>query len=104
MGEVVMTFKQVLSKAKENNILAYKLVVATEVDNYLDINEIQVSEDTYEAMCEFVYDWVLNTDASANEVVDNLVRAIKNNDQFDFTVDSINDNWQELTDIINRMF
>jgi hypothetical protein len=99
-----MTFKQVLSKAKENNILAYKLVVATEVDNYLDINEIQVSEDTYEAMCEFVYDWVLNTDASANEVVDNLVRAIENNDQFDFTVDSINDNWQELTDIINRMF
>jgi hypothetical protein len=99
-----MTFKQVLSKAKENNILAYKLVVATEVDNYLDINDIQVSEDTYEAMCEFVYDWVLNTDASANEVVDNLVRAIENNDQFDFTVDSINDNWQELTDIINRMF
>jgi hypothetical protein len=99
-----MTFKQVLDKAKENNILAYKLVVATEVDNYLDINDIQVSEDTYEAMCEFVYDWVLNTDASANEVVDNLVRAIENNDQFDFTVDSINDNWQELTDIINRMF
>ena len=99
-----MTFKQVLSKAKENNILAYKLVVATEVDNYLDINDIQVSEDAYEAMCEFVYDWVLNTDASANEVVDNLVKAIENNDQFDFTVDSINDNWQELTDIINRMF
>ena len=99
-----MTFKQVLSKAKENNILAYKLVVATEVDNYLDINDIQVSEDVYETMCEFVYDWVLNTDASANEVVDNLVKAIENNDQFDFTVDSINDNWQELTDIINRMF
>jgi hypothetical protein len=99
-----MTFKQVLSKAKENNILAYKLVVATEVDNYLDINEIQVSEDVYEAICEFVYDWVLNTDASANEVVDNLVKAIEGNDQFDFTVYSINDNWQELTDIINRMF
>jgi hypothetical protein len=99
-----MTFKQVLDKAKENDIRAYKLLVATEVDNYLDINDIQVSEDTYEAMCEFVYDWVLNTDASANEVVDNLVRAIENNDQFDFTVDSINDNWQELTDIINRMF
>jgi hypothetical protein len=99
-----MTFKQILDKAKENNILAYRLVVATEVENYLDINDTQVSEDVYEAICEFVYDWVLNTEASATEVVSNLVRAIENNDQFDFTVDSINDNWQELTDIINRMF
>jgi hypothetical protein len=99
-----MTFKQVLDKAKENDIRAYKLLVATEVDNYLDIKDIQVSEDAYEAMCEFVYDWVLNTDASATEVVSNLVRAIEGNDQFNFTVNSINDNWQELTDIINRMF
>lgn len=99
-----MTFKQLLSKAKENNILAYRLVVATEVENYLDINGTQVSEDVYEAICEFVYDWVLNTEASATEVVDNLVRAIEENDQFEFTVESISDNWQELTDIINRMF
>lgn len=99
-----MTFKQLLSKAKENNILAYRLVVATEVENYLDINGTQVSEDVYEAICEFVYDWVLNTEASATEVVDNLVRAIEDNDQFEFTVESISDNWQELTDIINRMF
>lgn len=99
-----MTFKQVLSKAKENNILIYKLVVAAEVENYLDINDTHVSEDVYEALCEFVYDWVLNTEASATEVVDNLVRAIEGNDQFEFTVDSISDNWQELTDIINRMF
>lgn len=99
-----MTFKQVLSKAKENNILAYRLVVATEVENYLDINDTQVSEDVYEAICEFVYDWVLRTEASATEVVDNLVRAIEDNDQFEFTVESISNNWRELTDIINRMF
>lgn len=99
-----MTFKQVLSKAKENNILAYRLVVATEVENYLDINDTQVSEDVYEAICEFVYDWVLSTEASATEVVDNLVRAIEDNDQFEFTVESISNNWRELTDIINRMF
>ena len=99
-----MTFKQVLSKAEENNILAYKLVVATEVENYLDITGNQVSEDVYEAICEFVYDWVLKTQASATEVVFNLVRAIEENDQFEFTVDSINDNWQELTDAINEMF
>ena len=99
-----MTFKQVLKVAEENKIRAYQLVVAQEVENYLDINDTQVSEDVYEAICEFVYDWVLNTEASATEVVSNLVRAIEGNDQFEFTVESISDNWQELTDIINRMF
>lgn len=99
-----MTFKQILDKAKENNIPAWRLTVGTEVDSYLDNKEVKVDEDTFETICEFVYDWVINTEATPYEVVNNLMEAINENDQFELTSESISNNWQELTEVINRMF
>jgi hypothetical protein len=99
-----MTFKQILDKAKENNIPAWRLTVGTEVDSYLDNKEVKVDEDTFETICEFVYDWVISTEATPYEVVNNLMEAINENDQFELTSESISNNWQELTEIINRMF
>lgn len=97
-----MTFKQVLKIAEEHNIQAFRLLVATEVKDYLDINEVNVSEDEFETICEFVYDWVLNTEAQPLEVVDNLVKAIQEDENITFS--TIADYWSELTDTINRMF
>jgi hypothetical protein len=99
-----MTFKQILDKAKENNIPAWRLIVGTEVDSYLDNKEVKVDEDTFETICEFVYDWVIGTEATPYEVVNNLMGAINENDQFELTSESISNNWQELTEVINRMF
>lgn len=97
-----MTFKQVLKIAEEHNIQAFRLLVATEVKDYLDINEVNVSEDEFETICEFVYDWVLNTEAQPLEVVDNLVKAIQEDENITFS--NIADYWSELTDTLNRMF
>jgi hypothetical protein len=101
---MIMTFKQVLAKAAENNITAWRLMVADEVDCYLDGRDFSVDDDTFEAICEFVYDWCINTEATPYEVVSNLVETIKDHEQFEFTAESINANWQELTEIINLMF
>lgn len=99
-----MTFKQMLKIAENNNIQAYRLVVATEVESYIESSDIQISEDTFETMCEFVYDWVINTSATPYEVINNLVKAITRDDQFEFTSESISNNWRELTEVINQMF
>ncbi len=99
-----MTFKQVLDKAKENNITAWRLMVGVEVDSYLDGRDLAVDEKTFETICEFVYDWCTNTDATPYEVISNLVMTIEDHDQFEFTSENISNNWQELTEVINRMF
>lgn len=99
-----MTFKQILERANKNYIPVWRLWVATEVNDYLSNAETIVDENTFEAICDFVYDWIINTSATPFEVIENLARAINENEQFEFTSESINDNWQELTEIINGMF
>lgn len=97
-----MTFKQILDKARENHIPAYKLMVATEVDNYIVEQEITLNAEEFETICEFVYDWVLNTSATAYEVIVNLFRTIADDDYVKFS--NINEHWDYLTEKINRMF
>lgn len=97
-----MTFKQLLKLAREHNIPARKLLVVNEVDTYLDINEIKVSEEEFEAICEFVYEWVLSTTATPTEVVDALCRIVQNDDYIKYS--NLLHYWDELTTRINNMF
>ncbi len=97
-----MTFRQLLKLAEEHNILARKLLVVNEVDTYLDINEIKVSEEEFETICEFVYEWVLSTAATPTEVVDALCRIVQDDDYIKYS--NISHYWDELTTRINNMF
>jgi hypothetical protein len=97
-----MTFKQILEKARENHIPVYKLMAGTAVDNFLENEGLKLSETEFEQVCEFVYDWILNTAASADEVVERLIPLVQESDTYTF--DNIYQYWQEITDDLNRMF
>jgi hypothetical protein len=97
-----MNFKQTLEKANENNIEAYRLVASAEVADYLENNEVEVSDDEFEQICAFVYDWIINTDANPYEVVNALVDIIQADDYYKFS--DIYKDWNELTKEVNERF
>lgn len=99
-----MTFKQILDKARENYIPAWRLAAATEVDEYLVNNEIEVNEETFETLCCFVYDWVINTSATTFEITKKLIDLIQNSDYYKFDAENIEYYWDEITKEINQMF
>ena len=95
-----MNFKQTLEKAKENNIEAYRLVASSEVADYLENNEVEVSENEFEQISHFVYDWIIHTEATPYEVVNALVSIIQDNDYYKFS--DIYKDWNELTKEVNE--
>ena len=97
-----MNFKQTLEKAKENNIEAYRLVASSEVADYLENNEIKHTEEDFEQICAFVYDWIINTEANPYEVVNALVDIVQASDYYKFS--DIYQDWNELTKEVNERF
>jgi hypothetical protein len=97
-----MNFKQTLEKANEAHIEAYRLVASSEVADYLENNEVEVSDDEFEQICAFVYDWIINTDANPYEVVNVLVDVIQADDYYKFS--DIYKDWNELTKKVNERF
>lgn len=97
-------FKEILDKARQNYIPAWRLVIATEVDSYLENNAIKVNDETFEVICCFVYEWVNSTEALPYEVIDNLVKLIQNSDYYKFDGENINYYWDEITKDLNQMF
>lgn len=97
-----MNFKQTLEKAKENNIEAYRLVASSEVADYLENNEVEVSDDEFEQICAFVYDWIINTETAPYEVVNALVDVIQADDHYKFS--DIYQDWSELVKEVNERF
>ena len=94
-----MTFRQHLNKANELNIEAYRLVAASEVADYLENNEIETTEEEFEQICAFVYDWIIHTGATPYEVVNALVSIIIASDYYKFS--DIYYYWNELTQLVN---
>lgn len=97
-----MTFKQIMDKAIENHIPAWRLLVAVEVDCSADNHDVKLTDEQFENVCEFVYDWCISTEATAQEIVNNLFYVILENEGYTF--DNFTDYWSEITDKINHMF
>jgi hypothetical protein len=97
-----MTFKEILDKASENSIQVWHLVAANEVACYMDDKELELNEEEFEQVSHFVYDWIINTDATPYEVVNALMDVIQNNDRYSFS--EIYRDWDELTEEINDRF
>jgi hypothetical protein len=97
-----MNFKQTLEKANEAHIEAYRLVASSEVADYLENNEVEVSDDEFEQICSFVYDWIINTEATPYEVVNALVSIIQESNYYKFS--NIDKDWNELTKEVNERF
>lgn len=97
-----MTFKEILDKASENNIQAWRLVAANEVACYMDDTDLELSEEEFEQVSHFVYDWIIHTDATPYEVVHALMEVIQNNDCYSFS--EIYRDWDKLTEEVNDRF
>lgn len=93
----MMNFKQLAKFANENDISAWRLMAAHEVDLFFDGRDL--SDEAYENVCGFVYEWIIATEASAYEVVSHLYSVIEDND--DYTFDNFTEYWDEIVDTIN---
>ena len=97
-----MTFKEILDKAKENYIPAWRLVVATEVDEFFSEKEYELTEEEFEQVSNFVYDWIIGCEATPYEVLERLYKVITEDDYYKFS--NIDHYWSELIEEINQLF
>jgi len=61
-----LDYKKFLEENKE--FYVYKLVVVSEVEYFRDLNNLTFTDDEFTRVCQFVYDWIQNTEATAAEV------------------------------------
>lgn len=97
-----MTFKQILDKARENYIPAWRLMVATEVDEFFENKECKLTEEEFELVCDFVYEWIIGCEATPREVLERLYTVITEDDYYKFS--NIDHYWAEIVHEINGMF
>lgn len=97
-----MTFKEILDKARENYIPAWRLAVATEVDEFFSEKEYELTEEEFEQVSNFVYDWIIDCEATPYEVLERLYKVITEDDYYKFS--NIDHYWSELVQEINEMF
>ena len=88
-----------MKRAEENNISVYRLVAATEVDYWADYNEVNLTDDQFEDVCSFVYEWISSTDASATEVARLFFRVVEDIEGFSY--DEIWEFEEEIVGIMN---
>ena len=95
----MMNFKQLVKFANENDISAWRLMAAHEVDLFFDGREL-LSDEAFENVCDFIYEWIIATEASAFEVVSHFYSVIEDSDVYTF--DNFTDYWNEIEDAINN--
>ena len=54
-----MEYKAILEKSKEHNIEAWKLLVATEVEYFFDEKDFKLTDEEFEIVSNFVYEWII---------------------------------------------
>ena len=103
------TFMNDLRKAEANGISPWKLMVAAEVKNQFEDSDQGFTDEDLEAICEYVYDWVMDTEATPAEVVealDTLLWVDVNDPDYEpeITIDQIK-NWDPIVrDKVNNCF
>ena len=97
-----MYYKEMLRNFESTGLLLYKVVVASEVECLLGN---RLSEDQFETVCDFVYDWIQSTEAKAEEVVSRIKSLI---DSGKFSLEDFDElsykRERELTDALNGLF
>lgn len=103
-----MLFKELLKKYRKSefNNQLYRIIVADEVDYFTMTNSnLNITNFDYENICEFAYNWVMNTKATANEIVDNIFICLKDGTlSVNDIADELNGLTDKCTDKLNRMF
>ena len=108
-----MNFREKLEKFKKSNLNLFELIVADEVDNYLFQNEegegVILSNNEFEIICKFVYNWYIDSNATPQEICDVLDMLFRdgdytiqdlvndgNNPRYESVVERVNNYWNIL--------
>lgn len=75
-----MTFKERLNQFEKSEFCddLYKIVVAKEVE--CQFADLTLTEDDFEIICDFVYDWLLGSEANASEICRWVYCGLKNSE------------------------
>lgn len=97
-----MEYKAMLEKAKKNNIDTWKLLVAAEVEYFFDEKDFKLSDEEFEIVSNFVYEWIIGCEARPYEVLERLYNVVTEDDYYKFS--NIDYYWNDLVEEINRLF
>ncbi len=97
-----MEYKAILEKSKEHNIEAWKLLVATEVEYFFDEKDFKLTDEEFEIVSNFVYEWIIGCEAKPYEVLERLYIVVIEDDYYKFS--NIDYYWNDLVEEINRLF
>ena len=94
---------------KENKILLWELLVADEVSCTFSIGDetvitedsVELSREDAEIVCNYVYDWVMDTEATPNEMCYNIKSALIDKD---ITIKQLENFEEAARDVLNDMF
>lgn len=96
---------------EENNLNGlWELLVAAEVSCIFSIgDETIITEDDVESIskqdaetiCNYIYDWVMKTEATPSEMCRNIYLALRDNV---LTIEQLSNFDEEARDVINHMF
>jgi len=94
-------FKKQLETFKKTDLRIWEVLCATEVECLFDAHEIELTDSQFECVVNFVYDWVMGSEISPNELVQYILIGLEKKDfsLFDF----IDGNWNDITDKIDAM-
>lgn len=97
-----MEYKSILEKSKEHKIEVWKLLVATEVEYFFNEQEYELSDEEFEQVSNFVYEWIIGCEARPYEVLERLYEVVTEDDYYKFS--NIDYYWNDLIEEINRLF
>lgn len=98
-------YKNKLERFNQLGIDLYRIVVAAEVENYLDnyYNEFYLEDEDFDAVCDFIYAWIQNSEAQASEVVEKFFDGLRF-EYFELTDLYSYETERKIVDTINSMF
>ena len=89
-------YKNQLNKFEETHMNLWEILVADEVTCIFDEDEL--TDEEFEIICYFVYDWIMNSEMSANELVHLIRRCLRDGE---FTIQEMDEDPGKITDILN---
>lgn len=98
-----MNYKDYLKFAEEKEFCPYKLVVAIEVNFFVEEFELEYDDDDFEKMCELVYEYYLDQDeyvATPSAIAYELKEILFEERLYD--VKDIKLNWYDIKEEIGR--
>lgn len=97
-----MEYKSILEKSKEHKIEAWKLLVATEVEYFFEEKDFKLTDEEFELVSYFVYEWIISCEARPYEVLERLYTVVTEDDYYKFS--NIDYYWNDLVEEINKLF